>query len=154
MPILSTPGLRTDIAAAGEAIQLHAGVDPRPWFRCPFGAGSRDRRVLAEVERAGYRHVGWHVAAEDWDPNRTSRQVEDDVVSGVTAHGDGAVVLLHSWPDRNLSALPRIIERLSRDGWVFVRVDALDPVPALPGWAEAGDSALAPVPSGATPAGS
>ena len=28
-------------------------VDPRPWFRCPFGAGADDPRVLAAVMRLG-----------------------------------------------------------------------------------------------------
>ena len=135
MPLLSTPGLRTDIAAAEEAIREQAGVDPRPWFRCPFGAGSRDRRVLTEVARAGYRHIGWNVSPEDWEPGRTPAEVEEAIMAGVIDHGDGAVVLMHSWPNPNLPALPRIVERLLREGWTFVRLDALDLVPTLPGWA-------------------
>jgi hypothetical protein len=43
-------------------------------------------------------HVGWDVLAEDWEAARTGAQGADDVVRGVLAFGDGAVVLLHAWP--------------------------------------------------------
>ena len=38
MPLLTDDGLRTDVRDAEQAIRDHVGVDPRPWFRCPFGA--------------------------------------------------------------------------------------------------------------------
>ena len=67
MPLLTDAGLVEDIAEAGRVILETTGVDPRPWFRCPFGAGVDDPRVQAAVHAAGYRHVGWHVGVEDWD---------------------------------------------------------------------------------------
>ena len=70
MPLLTDGGLAEDLADAAAAIQTAAGVDPRPWFRCPFGAGATDQRVLAGIERAGYHHVGWHVSGDDWEPSR------------------------------------------------------------------------------------
>src|SRR5512138_1341071 len=65
MPLLNVRGLRSDLAAAQEAVIDATGVDPRPWFRCPFGAGASDARVQRLVREAGYRHVGWHVAGID-----------------------------------------------------------------------------------------
>jgi peptidoglycan/xylan/chitin deacetylase (PgdA/CDA1 family) len=76
MPLLSDDGLREDIDDAGHAIANATGVDPRPWFRCPFGAGSTDRRVLGVLAAAGYQHVGEHVAAEDWEPSRNGAAIE------------------------------------------------------------------------------
>jgi peptidoglycan-N-acetylglucosamine deacetylase len=133
MPLLTSVGLRSDIAAAEEAILDATGVDPRPWFRCPFGAGGGDRRVQAEVRSAGYRHVGWHVAGEDWPPERTPAQVEDAIVHGALAHGDGTVVLLHTWPDRTLRAIGGTVARLTERGATFVRIDALEAIPELGG---------------------
>lgn len=135
MPLLSDEGLAEDIADAGLAIEAATGVDPRPWFRCPFGAGSTDPRVQAAVTAAGYRHVGWHVGAEDWDPARSPAVIEELVVAGALAHGDGTVMLLHAWPRQTLDALPRIIGRLREAGATFVRIDRLDEVPAAPNWA-------------------
>jgi len=51
MPQLNSPGLAWDIKTAEENIIAITGVDPRPWFRNPFGAGSDDPRVLKAIER-------------------------------------------------------------------------------------------------------
>lgn len=131
MPLLNARGLRSDIAASLAAVTEATGVDPRPWFRCPFGAGAADQRVQRFVREAGYRHVGWHVAGIDWPPERTGSDVEEAVVRGVLAHGDGAVVLLHGWPDRTEHALPGIVARLRDAGAELVRIDEL-PSAGLP----------------------
>jgi peptidoglycan/xylan/chitin deacetylase (PgdA/CDA1 family) len=136
MPMLSDDGLAEDIRDAGTAIREHVGSDPLPWFRCPFGSGATDARVQAAVSAAGYRHVGWHVAAEDWEPHRDGPTIEADIVRDVTEHGDGAVVLLHTWPRGTVEATPAIVTRLRDDGWSFVRVDELDDIPVTPSWRE------------------
>jgi peptidoglycan/xylan/chitin deacetylase (PgdA/CDA1 family) len=129
MPLFSARGLRSDIGAARDAILEHMGVDPLPWFRCPFGAGVGDQRVQAFVRAAGYRHVGWHVAGIDWPAERTGADVEEAVVAGALAHGDGCVVLLHAWPDRTEHALEGIVRRLRDAGAEFARIDELPFVP-------------------------
>jgi peptidoglycan-N-acetylglucosamine deacetylase len=134
MPLLSDEGLATDIADAAGAIEAATGVDPRPWFRCPFGAGADDPRVQAAVEAAGYRHAGWDVAAEDWDPARDGPAIEGDIVEGTLAHGDGTVILLHAWPTATLAAIPGVIARLRDAGARFVRIDELATLPTRPNW--------------------
>jgi peptidoglycan/xylan/chitin deacetylase (PgdA/CDA1 family) len=89
--------------------------------------------VQSVVRKAGYRHVGWHVIGRDWPPERTATEVQDAIVEGCLAHGDGAIVLLHSWPDRTLGAIDDAIERLSGHGATFVRIDSLDDIPELGG---------------------
>ncbi len=131
MPLLNAHGLRSDIHEAELRITDATGVDPRPWFRCPFGAGAGDQRVQRFVREAGYRHAGWHVAGVDWPAERTGAEVEEAVVTGVTSHGDGCVVLLHTWPDRTEAALDGIVRRLRDVGASFVRLDELGDV-AIP----------------------
>jgi peptidoglycan/xylan/chitin deacetylase (PgdA/CDA1 family) len=134
MPLLTDEGLDRDLRAAAEAILAATGADPRPWFRCPFGTGVDDPRVLGAIERGGYRHVGWDVSGEDWRPDRSAADVRDEVIAGSRRHGDGAVVLLHSWPDRTLAALEGIVVGLRASGVTLVRLDALDAVTAgIPG---------------------
>jgi peptidoglycan/xylan/chitin deacetylase (PgdA/CDA1 family) len=123
MSALTDAGIARDLREAEEAISEHAGADPRPWFRCPFGDGHDDPRVLAAIERAGYRNHHWDVEPDDWRPERTSIDLERLVVDGALAHGDGAVVLLHSWPPPTIAALPAILGRLRSGGASLVGLD-------------------------------
>ena len=129
MPLLLPDGLAADLEDGQEAIARATGHDPRPWFRCPFGAGHDDPRVLAELARLGYRDVWWHVELEDWEPSRTGEAIAADAVSGVREHGDGAVVLLHTWPAGTADGLPRMLGGLRALGATFVTVDALEVLP-------------------------
>ena len=131
LPLLTRRGLRSDIDQAERSILAATGVDPRPWFRCPFGAGEADRRVQEVIRAAGYRHVGWHGPGDDWEPDRTSADVERRIVDTCLAHGDGTVVLLHAWPDRTPAAVDTALGRLSDAGATFVRLDALDAIPEV-----------------------
>ncbi len=127
MSLLTDEGLRTDIRTCDEVIRTIAGADPRPWFRCPFGDAHDDPRVLRAVNDAGYRNVHWHVAAEDWE--RSAEEVERRTLEGVADHGDGAVVLLHTWPASTAESLPAVLDRLGESGTRFVTVDALEELP-------------------------
>jgi Predicted xylanase/chitin deacetylase len=129
MPLLSDAGIREDVAEAEQCIKEITGVDPRPWFRCPFGAGEDDPRVLQVLGELGYRNVGWHVAVEDWEPWRLALALITDAVEGVRTHGDGAVVLLHSWPGGTGDALEQMITDLRVLGAEFTAVDELEILP-------------------------
>jgi peptidoglycan-N-acetylglucosamine deacetylase len=128
MTILTGAGITRDLLAAERAIQEATGRSPRPWFRCPFGAGAQTRRVVDRLAAAGYVDVGWHVDAHDWAGGSATR-LEERLVRGTLAHGDGAVVLLHGWPTVTAAALPDAIQRLSDAGARFVTLDALPVVP-------------------------
>ena len=129
MPLFSAAGFATDVRAAETVIRDVLGVDPRPWFRCPFGAGHDSPRINAALAGLGYRHVGWDVVAFDWE--RPADFVEAAVVDGAIASGDGAVVLLHTWPVSTGAALPAIVARLADAGATFVRVDQLERLPEI-----------------------
>jgi peptidoglycan/xylan/chitin deacetylase (PgdA/CDA1 family) len=117
MDSLTDGGLRSDIAKAEATILSTTGVDPKPWFRCPFGAGMDDPRVLAAIEELDYRHVGWDHDPRDWDEGRTV----DELVAGV---GPG-IVLLHAWPAVTAEGLGRVIAGLRDQDAEFVGVDEL-----------------------------
>jgi peptidoglycan/xylan/chitin deacetylase (PgdA/CDA1 family) len=129
MPLLHNAGLREDILAAQEIIWRTMATDPRPWFRCPFGKGADDPRVLDILDELGYRNVHWHVEPADWDPTRGRAEIAEATIRGVEAHGDGAVVLLHSWPGATGESIAPIIEGLRALGATFVAVDELKKIP-------------------------
>jgi peptidoglycan-N-acetylglucosamine deacetylase len=129
MPLLLESGFPQDLADGAAAIETMTGRDPRPWFRCPFGAGSDDPRLLAQLEALGYRNVHWHVELEDWEPWRTGEAISTDAIAGATAHGDGAVILLHTWPGGTGDAVGPLVAGLRDAGATFVTIDELEVVP-------------------------
>jgi peptidoglycan/xylan/chitin deacetylase (PgdA/CDA1 family) len=116
--------LRRDVLEAEETIRTAAGVDPRPWFRCPFGSGMDDPRVLGLLAELGYVHVGWDVDPRDWEQGRTVAELLDRVIAGVAEH-DPAIVLMHGWPGVTAEALPQLIDSLGEAGAEFVAVAAV-----------------------------
>lgn len=124
MDFLTEAGFAADVLEAEETIEALMGTNPKPWFRCPFGAGMKDPRVLGQLAERGYTHVGWDVDPRDWDEVSDSAAVERVVLEGVAATRD-SIVLLHSWPDATADALPRIIDGLTAAGAELVDVGAL-----------------------------
>ena len=132
---LSAEGLAADLGKARDRITAVTGVDPFPWFRLPFGAGSDDRVLRRRLHRLGYRHVGWDVDPKDYERDRA-----EDVVAGALEGLDGcaggdadreAVVLMHSWPQVTPRALEALCRSLVERGTRFVVVDELRASAAL-----------------------
>ena len=124
MDSLTEDGFRADVREAAAAIELVTGVDPRPWFRCPFGAGMDDPEVIRRLAELGYVHVGWDVDPRDWDEGNDAEPVTERVLEGICGLDD-SVVLLHSWPDATGNALPRILSGLAAEGAELVDVATL-----------------------------
>jgi peptidoglycan/xylan/chitin deacetylase (PgdA/CDA1 family) len=125
MPLLSADGMVEDVRAAERAIRRTTGQDPRPWFRCPFGAGTRDVDVLARLDGLGYRETRWDVDAFDWRSVATGRGITQAAVTAALERGDGAVILLHPWTTATGLGLPALIEALRARSVSFVRLDDL-----------------------------
>jgi peptidoglycan/xylan/chitin deacetylase (PgdA/CDA1 family) len=124
MPLLSDAGFDTDVRDAEQVIRTTTGIDPRPLIRCPFGAGSDDPGIAARLHQLGYDPpVYYDIVPEDWE--RTTDEVATIVVTESIRHGDGAVVLLHTWPIAMLEAMPRIIGELRAAGADLVRLDQI-----------------------------
>src|SRR5438132_3062158 len=66
MPLLSDDGFRADVRDAERAIVEATGVNPRPLFRSPFGAGVGDRRVQTLLGELGYREIPWNIEPKEW----------------------------------------------------------------------------------------
>jgi peptidoglycan-N-acetylglucosamine deacetylase len=124
MDSLTEEGFRQDVERADETIRAVTGVDPKPWFRCPYGLGADDPLLLGRLAELGYRNVGWDVDPEDWAEGRSA----DEVVSGVLERVrvlEESIVLLHGWPAVTADALPRIVAGLDESGMDVVDVHEL-----------------------------
>jgi peptidoglycan/xylan/chitin deacetylase (PgdA/CDA1 family) len=125
MNLLSSAGFAADVRAAETAIATRLHVSPRPWLRFPFGAGADDVGLVDRLARLGYRHVGWHVEPKEWRTASSAPGVTRAIVDGALAHGDGAIVLLHTWPRAVPRAVRQAIAELRSAGAEFVRLDRL-----------------------------
>ena len=124
MDSLTEDGFRADVRAAGATIEAVTGMDPRPWFRCPFGEGIDDPDVVHRLAELGYVHVGWDVDPRDWHEDNDADSVTREVLEGIRGLDD-SVVLLHSWPDATAKALPRILSGLAAEGAELVDIATL-----------------------------
>lgn len=138
MQMLTEPAIRQDIKMAEDVISRIIKVDPAPWFRSPFGSGADDPRVQEALATTGYRQVLWNASGDDWDDRKSAQQVEDDMVRTAMEHGDGAILLCHTWPSYTHEGLAAAVRRLREAGATFVTLDQLDQsqVPGVPGLPE------------------
>jgi peptidoglycan/xylan/chitin deacetylase (PgdA/CDA1 family) len=123
MTLLSADGIRTDLREAERRIADATGVDPRPWFRCPFGDGEDAPDVREAVTGLGYRIVPWDLDSGDWREEATADAIRAEVVDHVTAGNDPVVVLFHTWPAATAVALPGVLTSLGDAGATFVPIE-------------------------------
>ena len=78
------------------------------------------RESCAAIETAGYRHVGWHVATDDWDPDRDGPSIERDVLAGRRCPRRWDRRAASRLAARDARAMPASIARLRDRGATFV----------------------------------
>jgi peptidoglycan/xylan/chitin deacetylase (PgdA/CDA1 family) len=106
LPQLTEEEIRTEITRG-------AGDGKCRLFRPPLKAF--DPRVERIVAALGYTLYLWDVDSRDWEGAAT-----EDIVNLVLARiHPGAVVLFHMHQQTSLDALPRILPRLRKAGYVF-----------------------------------
>jgi peptidoglycan-N-acetylglucosamine deacetylase len=120
MTRLSDQGIAAEVIESRERIQDATGVDPRPYFRCPYGDGHEDPRVVAVMEGLQYRLIGWDVDPEDWNEARDLAELLAAVRAGLRADlsagsGREPIVLLHTWPALTPSVVQRVLEAYGED---------------------------------------
>jgi peptidoglycan/xylan/chitin deacetylase (PgdA/CDA1 family) len=125
LDLMTDDGVRASVERAEQVLRDVGGVDPRPWFRCPYGAGERDPRVLALLGELGYRNVEWDFDTDDWAEGRRGDDLIETIVVGCREAGDGTRVLLHSWPDVTAATLPRLLDVLRQERLQLVPLDTL-----------------------------
>jgi peptidoglycan/xylan/chitin deacetylase (PgdA/CDA1 family) len=124
---LDTSAVEAQVTQAARALRDATGVDPRPWFRFPFG--EYDGRTLATVNRLGYTAIGWTVDTRGW-MGREGGTVDDVVRRVLDALSPGEIVLMHvgANPDDGTTfdadALPRVIAAIRAAGYGFTTVAA------------------------------
>lgn len=120
--------LRNELERTEKALAAF-GVSPSYLFRPPYGALTAPAAV--EVANMGYRLALWSIDSLDW-----RGLSKEEVLNNVVPHiAPGRVILQHSagGPGEDLSgsvqALPEIIDYLRQQGYTFVTMDQMFPLP-------------------------
>ena len=126
LPTLSAAGVRSQLSRTQDAVQKAAGVAPQV-FRPPYG--STNGRVGAIARQFKLPQILWEVDPLDWR-DRNTATVERRVVRGARR---GDIVLMHDIHPTTVSAVPTILDRLTKEGFTFVTVTELFGGNLIPG---------------------
>jgi len=133
--LLTAEGVREDVTKGHKEIEDSLGVDARPWYRLPYGAGAESPRIKRQLRALGYRHVGWDVDVHDYamtDPDALVPAIDEALAARARAGASHAIVLLHSWPSVTVQAMPALCRYLLERCEGTVTVDAVPGNGAVP----------------------
>ena len=127
--LLTKAGIEADTLKAHRALEDVMGVDARPWYRLPYGAGADSPRIRRRLGSLGYHHVRDHDIADEG-------ALLDALSTGLAtldAEGsDHAIVLMHSWPMVTLQSMAAVCRTLRERHDTIVTVDELQGHGAAP----------------------
>jgi peptidoglycan/xylan/chitin deacetylase (PgdA/CDA1 family) len=126
---LSNAQVVHQLRGARQAIRAEAGVDPKPWFRFPYGAVNP--RVLRLVNTSGWAAIGATIDTAGWLGTSGGQSVHTVLHRVKDYTQRGMIVLMHvgSNPDDgstlDADALPQVIHYLRGRGYDFTTIDAI-----------------------------
>lgn len=117
---ISYDEIKQSIIKAEETIKKITGVNPRPFFRPPYGSWNNlSLKALGEV---GYLYtIYWSIDTEDWQQPSTKLIVKR-IFKNVKG---GNIILMHSHGKNTASATDFTVETLKTFGFKFVTVSEI-----------------------------
>ena len=114
-----------DFSKASALIEEVTGIKP-DIFRFPGGSmniynETWGNTIISEMLSRGYRYYDWNVGSGDTSVTATAETIYDAVIRQVYSNPYGVVLMHDGGGNRSqtVEALPRIIERLLREGYHF-----------------------------------
>jgi len=129
LTLQSVEKIEEEIVGVETTVKAVFGADAPPLtlLRVPFGrpyqsaAGSAAYQKVAPVVARHAVHVGWAIDSNDWRYANDPDQVYAHVTGLIRQPGQGAygIILLHSIHAQTVAALPRLIDYMRANGFVF-----------------------------------
>ncbi len=113
----------SEISSAEQEIRDVTSLDPRPYFRFPYG--EYDQRTLKIVHDLGYTSVLWTLDSLDSVGQPKSAEFLIKRVTEAKIDLDGAIILMHVGNETSAQALPTILDRLAAKGYRVVSIPEL-----------------------------
>lgn len=118
---LSAGQIADEAEKTEQLIVKITGRSTKPLLRVPYG--SRDKRVLAALQKLGYRSIYWDMDCHDSvKPGITASQIEQRVLAKVRK---GSVVLMHIGSSPTADCLDSLLTKLKEAGYQPVTVSEL-----------------------------
>ena len=124
---LSDPEVRQQVLEGERIINSVTGVDPRPWFRSPFG--DLDARTIKVVNSLGYGSIFWTTGTQGYLGTSGGQSVSSVVARFLGSLQPGEIVILEVQANAtdgstlDADALPTIIREVRQRGYDFVSLD-------------------------------
>ena len=122
IPLLSVSGLRRTILESERALGV-VGIDPRPWFRLPYGNGWGSEGCHAPLRALGYETVQWDIDSRDWQAESTQEIVGTVLLALEKTEVECPIVVFHSWPTFTAKALCFLLTEFDRQDIELIRLD-------------------------------
>ncbi len=110
--------IRAELVEAQTIINEATGFTPIT-FRAPYLSHSPALWTL--LDELKLPSIGASISTADWDGKVTKEMI----IERASKAGPGDIVLMHTWPDKTVDALPAIIANLRAKGLRFVTVSEL-----------------------------
>ena len=116
--------IRSELTTAATVLRSTSGLEPRPYWRPPYG--SHNAFVRDNAAAVGYtKTMMWNRDTIDWDPATTTSQIVSRVTNPLPP--DGTIVLFHLGGYQTLESLPQIVSTLRSNGYILTTLsDMLD----------------------------
>jgi peptidoglycan/xylan/chitin deacetylase (PgdA/CDA1 family) len=110
--------IRAELQSANESIESATGCQPK-LFRAPYLSHSPALwTVLAELQLPS---VGGRILGRDYNAAISKKEI----IANCAAAERGDIIILHTWPEKTVAALPEILSRLREKGLQAVTVTEL-----------------------------
>jgi len=122
LPSLSDDEIKEEVMKLHNSVYEITGYE-MTYFRPPRGEFSE--RTTDIVDSLGYKSVLWSNAYDDWDQSKQGRSDYGKKKVLDNLH-NGAVILLHSTSEDNLTMLDTMIEEAKAMGYEFKSLDEFE----------------------------
>ena len=112
----TTDRIQSELRDAAAAITALTGLDPRPYWRPPYGA--YDTRIRSAADAIGYPvTVMWAYDAIDWRPVADGGPTASVMANKIVTNAQtGSIILMHLGGFETFDALPSMLTRLRAAG--------------------------------------
>lgn len=110
--------IRAELVETQSIVKEATGFTPVT-FRAPFL--SHNPALWTILDELKLPSIGASISTADWD----SKVTQEMILKRASKAGPGDIVLMHTWPDKTVAALPEIIANLRAKGLRFVTVSEM-----------------------------